>query len=43
MSQIFNKMFGEESLYQDALNAVLPEAYANAVAESNIIDKKDLG
>ncbi|GAB9258719.1 trigger factor [Ligilactobacillus animalis] len=34
--QIFNKMFGEESLYQDALNAVLPEAYANAVAESNI-------
>ena len=29
-------MFGEESLYQDALNAVLPEAYANAVAESNI-------
>ena len=34
--QIFNKMYGEESLYQDALNAVLPEAYANAVAESNI-------
>ncbi len=34
--QIFNKMFGEESLYQDALNAVLPEAYANAIAESNI-------
>ena len=34
--QIFNKMFGEESLYQDALIAVLPEAYANAVAESNI-------
>lgn len=34
--KIFNKMFGEESLYQDALNAVLPEAYANAVAESNI-------
>ena len=34
--QIFNKMFGEESLYQDALNVVLPEAYANAVAESNI-------
>ncbi|MEY8661486.1 trigger factor [Ligilactobacillus faecis] len=34
--QIFNKMFGEESLYQDALNAVLPEAYANAVSETNI-------
>ena len=34
--QIFNKMFGEESLYQDALNAVLPEAYTNAVKESDI-------
>lgn len=34
--QIFNKMFGEEALYQDALNAVLPEAYMNAVAESKI-------
>ncbi|KRL84101.1 trigger factor [Ligilactobacillus apodemi] len=34
--QVFNQMFGEESLYQDALNAVLPEAYAAAVAESAI-------
>src|SRR5699024_7483561 len=34
--QIFNMMDGEEALYQDALNALLPEAYANAVSESKI-------
>lgn len=34
--QIFNKMYGEEALYQDALDALLPEAYANAVSESKI-------
>lgn len=34
--QIFNKMFGEESLYQDALNAILPEEYSNAVKETEI-------
>ncbi|MGX5377139.1 trigger factor [Ligilactobacillus sp. LYQ135] len=34
--QIFNKMYGEEALYQDALNALLPEAYANAVSEAKI-------
>ena len=34
--QIFNKMYGEEALYQDALNALLPEAYASAVSESKI-------
>ena len=34
--QIFNKMYGEEALYQDTLNALLPEAYANAVSESKI-------
>ncbi|WP_283601660.1 trigger factor [Ligilactobacillus aviarius] len=34
--QIFNKMYGEEALYQDALNALLPEAYVNAVSESKI-------
>lgn len=33
---IFNKHFGEESLYQDALDILLPEAYANAVEESGI-------
>ncbi|MDO4666789.1 MAG: trigger factor [Streptococcus sp.] len=30
---IFNKRFGEEALYQDALNEVLPEAYEAAVQE----------
>ncbi|WP_270332608.1 trigger factor [Ligilactobacillus acidipiscis] len=34
--QIFNKMYGEESLYQDALNAILPEEYSKAVQESDI-------
>ncbi|WP_283590544.1 trigger factor [Ligilactobacillus saerimneri] len=34
--QIFNKMYGEESLYQDALNAILPEAYSAAVTEAAI-------
>ncbi|WP_062199009.1 trigger factor [Massilibacterium senegalense] len=33
---IFNKHFGEESLYQDALDILLPEAYAKAVEESGI-------
>lgn len=33
---IFNQMYGEESLYQDALNEVLPEAYEAAVKEADI-------
>lgn len=33
---IFNKQFGEESLFEDALNAALPEAYQAAVDESGI-------
>ncbi|EHS84670.1 Trigger factor (TF) [Limosilactobacillus gastricus PS3] len=33
---IFNQMYGEESLYQDALNAVLPDAYDAAVKEASI-------
>lgn len=33
---IFNKQFGEESLYQDALNILLPDAYDNAVEETGI-------
>lgn len=33
---IFNKQFGEEALYEDALNAVLPEAYDAAVVEAGI-------
>lgn len=34
--QIFNRMYGEEALYQDALNALLPNAYADAVQEVGI-------
>ncbi|KRN05302.1 trigger factor, PPIase [Liquorilactobacillus sucicola DSM 21376 = JCM 15457] len=34
--QIFNRMYGEESLYQDALNILLPEAYSAAVQEEKI-------
>lgn len=33
---IFNQMYGEESLYQDALNDVLPLAYDAAVKEAGI-------
>ena len=33
---VFNKMYGEEALYEEALNAVLPESYEAAVAESGI-------
>lgn len=33
---VFNKMYGEEALYEEALNAVLPESYEAAVAESDI-------
>ncbi|WP_413627114.1 trigger factor [Fructilactobacillus vespulae] len=34
--QVFNQMYGEEALYQDALNILLPEAYAAAIAEAGI-------
>lgn len=34
--QLFDKMYGEEALYQDALNAILPEVYPAAVAEAKI-------
>ncbi|CAM3178645.1 trigger factor [Lactiplantibacillus plajomi] len=34
--QIFNQMYGEEALYQDALNIVLPEAYEEAIKETEI-------
>lgn len=33
---IFNQMYGEESLYQDALNDVLPDAYEAAIKEAGI-------
>ncbi|MGX6969686.1 trigger factor [Vagococcus bubulae] len=34
--QMFNQMYGEEALYEDALNIVLPDAYEAAVAEAGI-------
>ena len=34
--QVFEKMYGEEALYQDALNILLPDAYDNAVEETGI-------
>ena len=34
--QVFNKMYGEAALYEDALNAVLPAAYGAAVKEAGI-------
>ncbi|MFD1705599.1 trigger factor [Siminovitchia sediminis] len=33
---LFEKRFGVESLYQDALDAILPEAYTSAVEETGI-------
>lgn len=33
---IFNQMYGEGSLYQDALNDVLPDAYEAAIKEAGI-------
>lgn len=33
---IFNQKFGEEALYQDAVNALLPVAYEAAVAEAGL-------
>lgn len=34
---IFEKMYGVESLYQDALDFILPDAYGNAVEEAGIV------
>ncbi|MCP3741259.1 trigger factor [Rossellomorea sp. BNER] len=41
---MFEKRFGVESLYQDALDIILPEAYANAVEEAGIepVDRPDI-
>lgn len=33
---MFNQRFGEEALYQDTLNALLPAAYEAAVKEAEI-------
>ncbi|CAM3337900.1 trigger factor [Vagococcus fessus] len=34
--QMFNKMYGEASLYEDTLNALLPAAYEKAIAEAGV-------
>ncbi|KRL04624.1 trigger factor [Liquorilactobacillus oeni] len=34
--QVFNKMYGEEALYQEALNILLQDAYTAAVEETDI-------
>ncbi|ARK31627.1 trigger factor [Halalkalibacter krulwichiae] len=41
---LFEKQFGVESLYQDALDILLPEAYAAAVTESGIepVDRPEI-
>ena len=33
---IFDQKFGEEALYQDAMNALLPNAYEAAVKEAGL-------
>ncbi|UQS83748.1 trigger factor [Bombilactobacillus thymidiniphilus] len=33
---MFNQMYGETALYQDALNEVLPQAYTNALEEADV-------
>lgn len=42
--QMFEKRFGVESLYQDALDFILPDAYANAVEEAGInpVDRPEI-
>ena len=37
--QMFDQVYGEEALYQDALNAILPTAYATAVEEAQKIGR----
>ncbi|GBF73943.1 trigger factor [Paenibacillus sp. 598K] len=41
---MFEKRFGVESLYQDAVDILLPEAYANAVTEAGItpVDRPEI-
>lgn len=41
---MFEKRFGVESLYQDAIDILLPEAYANAVVETGIepVDRPEI-
>ncbi|RFU65908.1 trigger factor [Peribacillus glennii] len=42
--QMFEKRFGVESLYQDALDIILPDAYADAVEEAGIspVDRPEI-
>jgi trigger factor len=42
--QMFEKRFGVESLYQDALDVILPDAYANAIEEAGInpVDRPEI-
>lgn len=42
--QIFEKMYGVESLFQDALDFILPHAYASAVDEAGIdpVDRPEI-
>lgn len=42
--QMFEKRFGVESLYQDAIDILLPEAYANAIVETGIepVDRPEI-
>ncbi|MBE1554551.1 trigger factor [Sporosarcina limicola] len=42
--QMFEKMYGVESLYNDALDIILPEAYTNALDESGVepIDRPEI-
>lgn len=36
--QMFNKMYGEEALYEDALNIVFPTAYEAALSEASVLN-----
>jgi trigger factor len=42
--QMFEKRFGIESLYQDAIDILLPDAYANAIDETGIepVDRPEI-
>ncbi len=42
--QMFEKRFGVEALYQDAIDILLPEAYANAIEETGIfpVDRPEI-
>ena len=42
--QMFEKRFGVESLYQDAIDFILPDAYANAIEEAGVnpVDRPEI-